>query len=180
MSMELMTMETLFEKAGFDYRLMEKNIPYDVSDKKIKIKSFNHETKTIEMKPVNFLNRKYDVIGDPLVTKEGDLLLKSSGDHRIYDAETESYVKVKEIEKGYALNNNQEKIEFFVKETNEIYPIVDLHVEDNENYFSNGILSHNTGGNALKFYVSIRLKLKKIGAQESGTGEDKLDRKSVV
>ena len=48
-----------------------------------------------------------------------------------------------------------------------------MEVEDNANYFTNGILSHNTttGGNALKFYASIRLKLTKLTAISEGTGD---------
>ena len=37
----------------------------------------------------------------------------------------------------------------------------DIQLE-NGCYYSNGILSHNTGGNALKFYASIRLDIRKI------------------
>jgi recombination protein RecA len=44
-----------------------------------------------------------------------------------------------------------------VVDSGESLPVADMTVEGNENYFSNGILSHNSGGNALKFFAAIRL-----------------------
>ena len=40
--MGLMKMEDLFKKANLNYVSMEKNIPYDISDFNLKIKSYNH------------------------------------------------------------------------------------------------------------------------------------------
>lgn len=167
-----LNMEDLFKKVNLDYRQMEKNIPYDVSSKNIKIKSFNHEKNEVEFKKILSLVHKDDVIGYNLVTKTGDILLKCSGDHRIFDNEKKQYIKVKDIESGSALTNSGESLTFFVKKTNETYPIVDMEVEDNENYFTNGLLSHNTGGNALKFYSSQRFDIRKI---ETITGKDSED-----
>lgn len=154
---------------------MEKNVFYDVSDKNISIKSFNHETGKNEMKKILSFVRKDDAIVYHLVTKAGNILLKCSGAHRIWDERTNSYQQVENIESGYVLTTSGKKIEFFSKKTEETSPIVDLEVEGNENYFTNGILSHNTtaGGNALKFYASIRLKFSKIGTIETGSGDNK-------
>lgn len=154
---------------------MEKNVFYDVSDKNISIKSFNHKTGKNEMKKILSFVRKDDAIVYHLVTKAGNILLKCSGAHRIWDERTNSYQQVENIESGYVLTTSGKKIEFFSKKTEETSPIVDLEVEGNENYFTNGILSHNTtaGGNALKFYASIRLKFSKIGTIETGSGDNK-------
>lgn len=173
--MKLMKMEDLFKTAGLCYQSMEKNVFYDVSDKNISIKSFNHKTGKNEMKKILSFVRKDDAIVYHLVTKEGNILLKCSGAHRIWDERTNSYQQVENIESGYVLTTSGKKIEFFSKKTEGTSPIVDLEVEGNENYFTNGILSHNTtsGGNALKFYASIRLKVSKIGTIESGSGDDK-------
>ena len=174
-----MAMETLFKIAGLNWKLMEKNVPYDIRDKNIKIKSFNHESKTNELKQILSLVHKDDVDGYQLVTKMGDILLKCSGDHRIFDAKVNDYVKVKDVKEGFALSNTNEKIEFFTKKTGKIYPIVDMEVEGNSNYFSNGLLSHNTGGNAMKFYASIRLDVRKIGKAESDPGGEELVRQKM-
>lgn len=148
---------------------------YDVSDKDIKIKCFNHEKDEIEFKKILGLIRKEDTNIYHLVTKSGDILLRCSGAHRIYDYDKKKYCHVEDIESGKALSKNGETIEFFAKKTKEIEAIVDMEVEDNANYFTNGILSHNTtpGGKALKFYTSIRLKISKIGNLDEGTGVNK-------
>jgi len=49
----------------------------------------------------------------------------------------------------------------------------DLEVEGNHNYIAGGIVVHNspettTGGNALKFYASVRLDIRRIGAVKKG------------
>lgn len=160
MNTQLMAMEDLFLKAGLDYKLMKKNISYDIRDKNVKIKSFNHKEEKTEFKKVLSLIRKDDSKVCYLVTASGDILLKCSLAHRIFDVVSKSYKHVGDIEGGVALNGSSKNVEFFVKRTEEIYPIVDLEVEDNQNYFTNGILSHNTtsGGEALPFYASIRCK----------------------
>ena len=173
--MELMTMENLFSRVGLNYKNMDFDVPYDVSDKNIKIKSYNHKTNKTEMKRIISLVRKRDSKVYHLVNKHGDILLKCSSAHKIFDIEKNKYFHVGDIESGKALNNNGDVIDFFVKETNEIVPIVDMEVEGNKNYFTNGILSHNTtsGGNALPYYASIRLKVSKVGVIEEGSGENK-------
>jgi hypothetical protein len=170
--MELLTMECLFQKASLDYKLMEKNISYDVSKFNFKVKSYNHETDSIEFKKIISLIRKDEVIGYNLVSKAGDILLKCSGSHQIYDCALKDYFKVKDIESGLALSNSMTPVEFFVIKSNEVYPIVDMEVEDNKNYFTNGLLSHNTGGNALKFYASQRFEIRKIETVDGKDGED--------
>lgn len=40
-------------------------------------------------------------------------------------------------------------------------PILDMEVEGTHTYFANGILSHNTGGKALKFYSSTRIEVRR-------------------
>ena len=49
----------------------------------------------------------------------------------------------------------------------------DIEVKDNHNYFVDGVLVHNspettTGGNALKFYSSVRLDIRRIGSDKKG------------
>jgi len=151
---------------------MEKNVSYEVSDKNIQIKSFNHKENKNELKKILSLVRKEDAKVYHLVTKTGDILLKCSGAHKIWDNTSKQYFPVMDIESGTALNSASENVEFFVKETGDVVPIVDMEVEGNSNYFTNGILSHNTttGGNALKYYDSIRLRTSQFGKVEEGSG----------
>jgi len=49
----------------------------------------------------------------------------------------------------------------------------DLEIEDNHNYVVDGVVVHNspettTGGNALKFYASVRLDIRRIGSVKRG------------
>lgn len=154
---------------------MERNIPYDVRDKEIKIRSYNHQTGCVEMRKILSLVRKDDAEIFELVTKSGDVLLKCSGAHRIWDEKAKEYRHVNTVEAGTALNNAGEQVDFFVRKTSAVMPIVDMEVEGNSNYFTNGLLSHNTtpGGKALKFYASIRLKFTKLKAIEEGSGDNK-------
>jgi len=170
-SVESMTMENLFKKVNLDYQSMEKNIPYDVSDKNVKVRSFNHESGKNEFARILSLIRKDDIEEYNLVLKNGDILLRCSGEHRIYDKEKDDYLYVKDIEEGVALDSNNNKIPFFVVKTGKIIPIVDMNVEGNENYFTNGLLSHNTGGNALKFYASQRIEVRKKETNSDADGE---------
>lgn len=174
--MELMTMESLFAKAGLNWKTMEKNVPYDVSDRNILIKSYNHETKQNEMKKILHLVRKDDTDLYKLVSKSGDILLKCSGAHRIWDANSNQYHHVQDIEGGHALSKTGELIEFFVQKTRETTPIVDMEVEGNSNYFTNGLLSHNTvtGGKALEYYASVRLRVSQCGKVEETIDGEKV------
>lgn len=167
---ELMTMETMFAKAGFDWKSLEKNQVIDISNKGFKIRSFNHETNQVEDKKVLSIIRKDDSVKYKLFSLEGYFLLSCSGAHRIWDCKKNEYVHVQDIETGTAFTKYGNEIEFGVVKTNEVTPILDLEVEGNANYFTNGILSHNTtpGGKALKFYASIRLKLTKLTAISEG------------
>lgn len=164
-------MENLFKRAGLNYEEMEINKPYYIYDKNIRIKSFNHDKKCNEMKRIISLIRKDDSEVYELVTRSGDLLLRCSGGHRIFNTKNGEYVSVKDIESGVAFSSSGEEIEFFVKNTGKKEVIVDMHVEDNENYFTNGLLSHNTGGEALKFFSSIRMELSRVGYLKDSAGD---------
>lgn len=173
--MNMMTMEQLFVKANLNYKDMQINQFYDISDKNIKIKCYNHKTNQNEYQRILSLVRKEDTFVYHLVSITGDILLKCSGAHRVFDVDKNEYVRINEVEQCSLLNVSKEKIKCFVKKTNKIMPIVDMQVENNSNYYSNGVLSHNTtaGGNALKYYDSIRMKLTKIGTIDEGTGDNK-------
>lgn len=180
--MESMTMENLFKRAGLNYNLMEEDKFYDISDKNIKVKSYNHKTNLPEFKKIISLVRKENARMYKLVTNSGDILLKCSGSHRIFNVDLNKYSYVLDITTGFALNNANERIEFNVEETDEFVPIVDMQVEDNENYFTNGILSHNTtpGGNALRFYTSVRMELRPLSSDEKDKNGDRISKRVKV
>ena len=155
---------------------MEKNVFYDVSQKNIKIKSYNHDSNIVQFKKIISLVRKDDAKIAKLVTKSGDVLLKCSQAHRIWDQQAKKYVSVGEIQGGYLLTNNYDTVQFFVEKTNQVQPIVDMQVQGNENYFTNGVLSHNTtpGGRALPYFCSVRISLNGGSAGEKNADGERI------
>lgn len=152
---------------------MEKNIPYDISDFNLKIKSYNHEKNEVEYKKIISVIRKDD--SEVYELKNGNnILLKCTSNHRIFNPEINDYIYIGDVKSGFAQTESGKIIPFEVFKTDEVSPILDLEVEDNENYFSNGILSHNTtpGGNALKFWASIRCEVRKGEKDEGEKDED--------
>ena len=163
-STKQISMENLFKKAGLDWKSMELNIAYDISDKNFMIESFNHETGQKEFKKILALVYKGESPIYEIKSKNtGKVLLTCSGGHRLWDEEMKRYTHVSELLYGSALKADGTSEEFVVEKTDRVEPIVDMSVEGNENYFSNEILSHNTttGGNALKFYASIRFTIRR-------------------
>src|SRR5574344_1765606 len=171
--MALMTMEDLFKKAGFsDFKKMEINKFYDISNKKLKILSYNTLDKKIEKKEI--LSLVYKGIGTiyKVVLKDGTILLKGTEGHYVFDTKKQEFVSLGETKELSVLNNNLQSQEAFVIKTNEKSPILDIEVKDNANYFSNGILSHNTGGTAIKFYATTRNRITKLDTLKNAKGED--------
>jgi|GEM_PF-227893 len=167
--------------ANLNYVSMEKNIPFDISNLNLKIKSFNHEKKEVEYRKILSIVRKDD--SEVFELKNGDnILLRCTANHRIFNPEINDYIYIGDVEKGSVQNEVGEIIPFNVVKTSELSPILDLEVEGNENYFSNGILSHNTtpGGNALKFWASIRCEVRKGDKDEGEDGEDMIGIKAKI
>lgn len=173
-----LTMEELFNHCGFNCHYMDKNNFQDVSNLNIKVKSFNHKTETIEFKRVLKIVRKDDSFVYEL-TNNNKVMLRCSGNHRIWDEDKKEYVHVQDVREITALNNKGTKVTLNVVKTKEVSPIVDMEVEDNANYFTNGILSHNTtaGGEALKYYASIRCRVSTVSGS---TDEAKRTKVKVI
>jgi hypothetical protein len=154
--------------------------PIDVRHKQIGVLSYNEKTKTNEKKLVEYIVRKknsriykvyvgneaievtadhmffvtYSAVNQPLYLTTKDMMtISKKYDLHLLEAITQTFVQISKIEK-----------------TKVVAPIYDIQVEGNENYYSNGYLSHNsmygpsettTGGNALKFYASQRIDVRK-------------------
>lgn len=171
--MALMKMEELFKMAGFsNYKEMELNKFYDIKDKKLYILSYNHITEKKEKKLIESLVYKGESEIYEVVLNDGTLLLKGSEGHNVYDFDKKDYVALGDVESIKLMNSNEQPIDAFVKKTNIKEPILDIQVEDNANYFSNGVLSHNTGGNAIKFYSTTRNRITKIDTLKNKEGVD--------
>lgn len=168
--MKSVKMEELFKLAGYsDFSKMEIGKVYDITDKNIKIKSFNQETQKVENTLVQGLIYKGKQKVYNLVLNDGTILLKCSETHRVFDNKEKQFYEVKEKEEFDVLTNSGKEVHCFSKSTNEVEHLLDIEVEDNESYFSNGILSHNcTGGKAIRFASSTRQRITKLETLSNG------------
>ena len=155
-------MENLFKKANLSYKEMKPFEFYDISDKKLYTSSYNENTKRVEKKQILGLVYKGEFPIYELRTKSGDVILKGSPNHRIFDAAKNDYFELKDIETATLLDKALNHIDAVIVKTDKTDHIVDISVEGNENYFSNGVLSHNTGGYALKYVASTLNRVRKI------------------
>ena len=155
-------MENLFKKANLSYKEMKPFEFYDISDKKLYTSSYNEDTKKVEKKQILGLVYKGEFPIYELRTKSGDIILKGSPNHKIFDAAKNDYFELKDIETATLLDKALNRIDAVVVKTDKTDHIVDISVEGNENYFSNGVLSHNTGGYALKYVASTLNRVRKI------------------
>ena len=155
-------MENLFKKANLSYKEMKPFEFYDISDKKLYTSSYNEDTKKVEKKQILGLVYKGEFPIYELRTKSGDVILKGSPNHKIFDAAKNDYFELKDIKTATLLDKALNHIDAVVVKTDKTDHIVDISVEGNENYFSNGVLSHNTGGYALKYVASTLNRVRKI------------------
>lgn len=177
MNEQVSTIADFFQQAfGLDWTEMRKNEWIDVSGFGRSIESYNEQTEQKEFRKVLGVVRKDNAPGYKVTV--GDRWFYCSGDHRVYCPSSKGYPEVQNLVSGaqngmqypVLLDNLEEGVIKIEPPRGEI-PILDLQVEGNKNYFSNGILSHNTmygnpetttGGNALKYYASIRMDVRKI------------------
>jgi hypothetical protein len=168
---KLGSMESLFQSAGYDYEYMPVDEPVNVEDKGIYIKSFNHEAEVVDFAHVTHLVRKPDSpVWQVYLPQDNTVLLEASEHHHIYDVASGGYPQLCEIQMSsvMAMLATGHSVEVSARSAGRMSPILDVSVEGNHNYFSNGVLSKNTGGNALKFYASVRLDIRRIGAIKKG------------
>lgn len=159
----------LFRELGHPYEEMKENSEISIADKNIKIKSYNVTTQETEYKKIYKLVRKSDSPMYRVFTISGHSL-KCTLEHQFYT--NRGYVNLSEIIKSpkdyQILDENSIYTDFNIEQLEGLYPVLDISVEGNRNYFTGGILSHNTdpttttGGNALKFYASNRMEVKKV------------------
>lgn len=166
-------MENLFKLAGCEYKDMPQNSSMEISDKNIKIKSYNHENGVIEHNLVTHIVRKQDAAVWEIVNAVGDVFLRCTENHKVFSVDKKSYVAVCDlVNEERIMIESLGYVHVFVRKTNATSPILDIQVEKVENYFSNGMLSHNTtsGGQALKFFASMRIDIRRK-EQHKGPGD---------
>lgn len=172
--MQEVTIEKLIEQTlNISPLDIKEDTAIDIIDKNKKIWCYNHKNEQNEFQLISKIIRKKDDY-QINVKLENDTLIKCTKDHKFYILYNgkNQYLKVFEI--LFLIN---EKIEVFLKTENDYVkiksitetkikvPIFDLEVENNHNFYSNSVLSHNSfsgapapsGGSAIGFYSHVRI-----------------------
>lgn len=159
--------EGIFKKAGYNWKDMDIGEEIDISNKNIMIKSFNENTQELEYKKIKSIIRKKNTKTYKILNNENKELFRASSEHKLYVFNNNKfeYLSLSKLNNKFiCLNDKGDKIDLYKEETNKEEPILDFSIEDNKNYFANGILSHNTtpGGRGLKFFSSIRIEVRRV------------------
>jgi intein/homing endonuclease len=150
--MQQTAIKDLFLDMGYDYRSMKINERVDVSDKGYYIQSFSLKENKNEEKLIKNIISKNDSTAYVVFLENGNLF-KVSLDHKMLiswekDISKLHYVEVRHLinakENYYTYSEDGEFLKTNITKTEEVIPILDLEVEDFSNYFSEGVVSHNT------------------------------------
>jgi hypothetical protein len=170
--------EAMFQEGfGLDVETMEVDTFYDVEEHGIGIKSYNEEGGICFKKVLKAIKKGKS----PIYTLQipGAAKVKVSGAHKFavltdegnlrwLSAETLSEMDIRELTFVTVYGN---KPGGYVKDAGYEDYVYDIEVEDTSNYFSNGVLSHNSlygadfkvaGGFAQRFYSSHTNRVTKI------------------
>ena len=182
-----MNLVSLFKKLGFEVDKMELWKPY-IPSEDWEIKSYDLKDNKVVWKKINRVVRKPNTVPYGVFQNE-KLMLTVSPEHRFFasfDSAGKNCSWVEAMELGncgkpntWILGDFGEWEPVTIKKMTESVTIVDMEVDETNNYFSNGFLSHNTmygdpnispGGKAIGFFSSVRLRLFANGKIE---GENK-------
>ena len=147
-------MEDLFKAAGFSYADMEVDKLYAIPDSKIRIKTFNLESRKTEYDRVTGLFYKGEQTGY-FVHINGVESFFCTKEHMFFDASNESFVAAKNLpERFVGLNEAGENVGVELVYAGDDFkmPILDIQVEKNHSYMSGGVLSHNSFGGTAKVF----------------------------
>jgi hypothetical protein len=167
------SMADVFKRLGYDWKELPVNELIDVSHHNIKLLAYDHINKCkcpdlIEGIIYKGKHAEYEVWANDT------LLFKCSDTHMIYDNASEDYIQVSSIAnmnvKGISPDGTE--VDIHVLATGKEIDVIDVQMK-NGNYFTNGLLSHNTGGNALKFYAGARIKTRTPTKMSPSFGEIK-------
>jgi RecA/RadA recombinase len=164
----LTSMSSLLERSSLNHKTMAIDEFYDISSFGFKVSSKNLSTNAIEMKPIKAIVYKGEHPTYELRTPSGVVALRGSGAHRVFDVKKNNFVALQDVTEVYPDLKSEVTDRFVVVKTDDVEPIVDIHIDDYENYYTNGILSHNTGGFASKFYPTARNRVSKTDVIKEG------------
>lgn len=141
-----MKMRELFDELGHPYNMMPVDVPQDVSSAGYEIRSWNQETGEFEWNLLTKIVRKSSANAYRVSSAAGELL--SSKDHMIWsriEGGDPGWSFVDElVGTNCEVMTESGMIPASVISTGESIEVLDIEVEKNNSYVSNGIVSHNT------------------------------------
>lgn len=157
----MQTIFDLFKELGFsDIEKLPINIKI-IPSKTIEVKSFNIISKIIEWKKVTglFYKGKSDINNTYEVLSKNSTFL-CTGDHLLWDIDNQQYVSAKKLSEYFtSIDREGKSIEVKITPISSCFPILDIEVEDNHNYFTGEALSHNSFGGGGKLFSEGLKKL---------------------
>ncbi|NJO15197.1 MAG: recombinase RecA [Thioploca sp.] len=149
--------------------------------------------KLMTMVPFEILTRTESINWNSLPTKvAGNNIEQTSHRYSLWQPISENSLHVNEEDDLVVLSSTNEQCDYFSPPTQRVWRAIpgsivdiqkqslqqpehrfDLEIEGHHNYVVDGVIVHNspettTGGNALKFYASIRLEIRRIGGVKRG------------
>ncbi len=157
------TMIDLFRSAGFSEKeVVSFPLKVPVQPKiPIEVLSYNTQKNITEWKKVISLFYKgnsdeFDTY-QIFVDKQTFLV---TGEHLLFDYNTKEYIPTNKVSEFFiGSNSSGNPISVRIVPIRESFPILDIEVEDNNNYFSGGILSHNSFGRTAALFSQGLRKL---------------------
>lgn len=171
-SISNVSISEVFSRCGIDYKDMDELSEVDVSDKNIKIMGYDEQKNKNDFYKVTRLVRKKDTKMYTIEYSGISHPLKVTNEHKFLTLD--GYLKVENLPNKFkVLKDDGNYVEVRKSQLNEKYPVLDITVDKVKNYYTNGILSHNSpetvsGGKALAFWSSIRLEVRKADYIKEG------------
>jgi len=140
-------MEVFFQDAfGLDWKKMKVGEFIYVGEANIGIRGFNTETNTEEFNRVLYVVRKQQ--RNVIEAISSNTITRVSPAHKFYLPRERVWESAKKLAlRGSAdLLSPEGPISVIFRASKEKTPFLDIQVETSENYFSNGLLSHNSNG----------------------------------
>jgi hypothetical protein len=137
----------LFNDLGYPYEMLEIDVPIDVSEKKYEIRSWNPEKNQFEWSRLSKIVKKEKSQAHKVICRDSELL--TSSNHMVWST-------IEDGDEGWSfvsdligvnckiLTNDGAFEKAEVIKLEEYIDILDIEVEGNNSYISNGLVSHNT------------------------------------
>ena len=150
MENQMQTLEKLFKIAGYEnYEDLTPFEFYPVT-KNIKIATFDTKTQKKSFDRVKAVVYKGKASGYRVFIN-GNLGFMCTKDHLFFESFSGEYKRAEDLfPKFVGVSGEGNNVEIRLEKSDDLFPVLDLEVEGNHTYLTNGVLSHNTFGGVAK------------------------------